>query len=52
MKWPLIVITMLTLSMAACSPPKPPCCKNIGLGLHPVNPEMMSEEQLKAGSNP
>jgi hypothetical protein len=53
MKWQaLIVITLLIISIAACTPPKPPCCEDIGgLDLHPINPEMMSQEQVKAVSN-
>jgi hypothetical protein len=42
------VITLLALSLAACAPPKPPCCENVGLDLHPINPEMMTQEQIKA----
>ena len=49
MKWQtLIVITLLALSVAACAPPKPPCCEDVGLDLHPINPEMMTQEQMKA----
>lgn len=48
----LILSTLLTLSLAACTPPKPPCCEDVGgLDLHPINPEMMSQEQIKAVSN-
>ena len=53
MKWQtLIVITLLALSVTACAPPKPPCCEDVGgLDLHPVNPEMMTQEQIKAARN-
>jgi hypothetical protein len=52
MKWQaLLVITLLVLSVAACAPPKPPCCEDVGLDLHPINPEMMTQEQIKAARN-
>jgi hypothetical protein len=48
----LILWTFLALSFAACTPPKPPCCEDVGgQDLHPINPEMMSREQIKAASN-
>lgn len=48
----LILLTLLALSLAACTPPKPPCCEDVGgLDLHPINPEIMSQEQVKAVSN-
>jgi len=48
----LILWAFLALTLSACAPPKPPCCDDVGgLDLHPINPEMMSQEQIKAVSN-
>lgn len=52
MKWRnLILILWVALVVAACTPPKPPCCEDVGLDLHPINPEMMTQEQVKAARN-
>lgn len=53
MKWKALPLLMvLALSIVACTPPKPPCCENVGgRGLHPINPDMMPEEQIKAINN-
>jgi hypothetical protein len=48
LKHPVFIIFLL-FTLVACSPPRPPCCKDVGgMGLHPINPEMMSGEQIKA----
>lgn len=48
MKHPVFAI-FLIFALAACSPPKPPCCEDIGgMELHPINSEMMFGEQIKA----
>lgn len=45
----LAFVIFLIFALAACSPPKPPCCEDIGgIELHPINPEMMPIEQIRA----
>jgi len=44
-----IWVIALTLSLGACaSVPPPPRCVDNGTGLQPINPEMLTQEQLDA----
>lgn len=44
-----LIAIMLTLSLGACATvPPPPHCEDNGQGLQPINPEMMSQEQVNA----
>lgn len=47
-----LVAIMITLFIAACGAPKPPCCTSTGLDLHPINPEyLMNKDKPKAVKN-
>ena len=40
-------IVVITLSLGACaSVPPPPHCEDDGKGMQPINPEMLTQEQV------
>jgi len=43
----LLMGVVITLSGCSLTPPKPPSCSESNAGLKPINPRMISEEQLK-----
>ncbi|MDD3293117.1 MAG: hypothetical protein PHG20_00310 [Geobacteraceae bacterium] len=42
-----LVAIIITLSIAACGAPKPPCCTSTGMDLHPINPEYLVKNKEK-----
>ena len=45
------IVLLLLLSVTACTslaPPKPPCCNNKAEGMRPINPDVISQEQVSA----
>ncbi len=44
-----LTVIFMALSLGACaSVPPPPHCEDNGQGLYPINPEMMTQEQMNA----
>ncbi len=49
MKVKTLSVLAITLSLGACaSVPPPPHCEDNGKAMHPINPEMLTQEQINA----
>ncbi|GGO83780.1 hypothetical protein GCM10011348_28350 [Marinobacterium nitratireducens] len=48
-----LTVIVMAISLVACaSVQSPPHCEDNGEGLHPINPEMMTQEQMNVTRAP